>query len=85
MAHPQTGLEMRSGMLRFRIDGMDATEYAVPVMFLGDPSTIPDPMQPATRPRKLLQALHLLDQLRFIAEKDPLSGSLYGDWIIEKR
>jgi hypothetical protein len=25
--HEQTGLEVRSGMLRFRIDGMDQTEY----------------------------------------------------------
>src|ERR1700688_3861989 len=25
--HDRTGLEVRSGLLRFRIDGMDATEY----------------------------------------------------------
>src|SRR4051794_21809733 len=39
--HAQTGLEIRSGVLRFQIDGMDATEYVVPCFFLGDPDTAP--------------------------------------------
>src|SRR5262249_1567357 len=29
-SHTQTGLEIRSGLLRFRIEGMDLTEYVVP-------------------------------------------------------
>jgi hypothetical protein len=41
--HEQTGLEVRLGMLGFRIPGMDPTVYAVPCFFLGDPDTPPPP------------------------------------------
>jgi hypothetical protein len=83
-AHAQTGLAVRSGFLRFRIHGMDQTEYAVPTLFLGDPDTPPDARQPATFPRKLLQPLALLDWLRFTAEKNPVRGNLYGELVVEK-
>src|SRR5262245_1048994 len=63
--HHPTGLEIRSGVLRFRIDGMDLTEYVVACLFLGDPSVAPNPAQPATFPRQLLQPFALLDHLRF--------------------
>src|SRR5947209_3663005 len=62
--HQQTGLAIRSGYLRFQIVGMDATEYVTSCMFLGDLHRAPvGPV--ATLPRKLLQPLALLDQLRF--------------------
>jgi hypothetical protein len=48
--HIRTGLAVRSGFLRFRIDGMDATEYVIGILFLGDPATPPDRAQPATLP-----------------------------------
>ena len=35
------GLEVRSGLLRARIPGMDATEYVFPCYFLGDPNSTP--------------------------------------------
>src|SRR5437764_656002 len=54
--HIQTGLEIRSGFLRFQIVGMDQTEYVTPCLFLGDPNRRPAG-QPATLPRKLLQPL----------------------------
>jgi hypothetical protein len=85
VAHGQTGLEIRSGYLRFQIVGMDQTEYVIATLFLGDPDLPPDPTQPATFPRKLLQPLALLDKLRFTADRDPAVGSLYGDLIVEKR
>lgn len=47
VAHEQTGLEVRSGMLAFRIDGMGPTLYAVPCLFLGDP----DAPLPRVRPQ----------------------------------
>src|SRR5258708_6818788 len=50
--HNPTGLEIRSGMLRFRIDGMDQTEYAIACLFLGDPAIAASPAQPAALPRK---------------------------------
>jgi hypothetical protein len=83
--HRQTGLEVRSGFLRFRIAGMDATEYAVPTFFLGDPDTPPAPSPPATFPRKLLQPLALVDRLRFTADKDPADGTPHGTLTIEKK
>jgi hypothetical protein len=84
VSHLQTGLEMRSGYLRFRVAGMDLTEYAVPCLFLGDPDTLPaGPV--ARRPRKLLQPLALVDHLRFSTEKDPASTAIYGYMAVEKK
>jgi hypothetical protein len=70
--------------LRFRIDGMDQTEYVVSCFFLGNPSVPPNPALPAFFPRALLQPLSLLDHLKFTMEKDPASASIYGEVIIEK-
>lgn len=82
--HAQTGLAIRSGLLRFRIRGMDLTEYSVACLFLGDPDTPPSG-NPATFPRKLLQPLALLDHLRFQFDKDATVGAPYGEMIIEKK
>jgi hypothetical protein len=84
-SHAQTGLAVRSGFLRFRIPGMDPDEYAIGCLFLGDPGIPPDPSRPATLPRKLLQPLQLLDRLRFVLDRDPALGHLYGELVIEKR
>jgi hypothetical protein len=85
VTHIQTGLGIRSGVLRFRVLGMDQTEYATPCLFLGDPIVPPAPSRPATFPKKLLQPFALLDQLRFAIDKDASSGSLYGDVVVEKK
>ena len=53
--HTQTGLEIRSGLLRFRIIGMDLTEYAASRFFLGDPNTLPGG-PPACAPEKTSSA-----------------------------
>ncbi len=82
--HTQTGLEIRSGCLRFQIVGMDQTEYVTPCLFLGDPHTPPSG-QPGSLPRKLLQPLGLLDQLRFTMQRDPNAGTLDGELLIEKK
>jgi hypothetical protein len=84
LTHRQTGLAIRSGLLRFRIAGMDLAEYAVSCFLLGDPYT-PPAGAPASFPRKLLQPFQLLDQLRFTAEKNPARGNLYGELVVEKR
>ncbi len=87
VVHEQTGLEIRSGILRFRIVGMDQTEYGVPCFFLGDPAARPSANAPAgTLPRRLLQPLHLLDVLKFSTEKDPASvAAPHGELVIEKK
>lgn len=83
--HEQTGLEVRSGMLRFRIVGMDQTEYAVACLFLGDPNVRPGPnAPPSTVAHYLLQPLALLQKLRFTMEKDPTGRSTYGQLVVEK-
>ncbi len=83
--HNPTGLEVRSGLLRFRIDGMDQTEYVVSCYFLGDPNAPPNPAMPAFFPRALLQPLALLDYLKFTMDKDPTSAAIYGEVIIEEK
>jgi hypothetical protein len=85
VTHRSTGLAIRSGFLRFRIPGMDPDEYAVGCLFLGDPLAPPAPAQQAVLPRNLLQPFQLLDRLRFTMIKDPTTGSLYGDVIVEKK
>jgi hypothetical protein len=82
--HTQTGLEIRSGYLRFRIAGMDATEYAVGCLFLGDPNT-PSAGSPGTISRRLLQPLALLDQLRFQFDKNATVSAPHGEMLIEKK
>jgi hypothetical protein len=74
-----------SGYLRFRVVGMDATEYVISCLFLGDPDTAPDPNQPAALPRKLLQPFGLLDRLRFMMDRDPNDGTPYGTLTVEKK
>src|SRR5262245_7874102 len=39
----QVQVAVRSGYLRFKVDGMDQTEYAVPCQFLGDLAPIAPP------------------------------------------
>src|SRR5262249_55041539 len=85
VAHAQTGLEIRAGVLRFRLVGMDRTEYAAPCLLPGDPMVPPIPSPPATSPRKLFQPFALLDHLRFTIDKEPATGSLYGDLVVEKK
>ncbi len=82
--HNQTGLEIRSGLLRFQIVGMDPTEYTVPCFFLGDPNQLPGG-NPGNQPAALLQPFALLDQLRFHFEKNATVAAPYGEMIIEKK
>ncbi len=83
--HEQTGLEVRSGLLVFRIDGMDQTLYAVSCLLLGDPNVRPSPNAPGgTLPRNLLQPFALLEKLNFSTQKNP-GGPAYGELIIEKK
>ena len=80
VVHNQTGLEIRSGVLRFQVVGMDQTDYATPCLFLGDPAVPPATSRPATFPRKLLQPFAMLDRLRFAIDKDPALGHSMASW-----
>jgi hypothetical protein len=86
LKHEQTGLEIRSGYLRCQVVGMDATEYAFPCFFLGDPSLPPDPHAPsATLPRYLLGLSGVIDQVRIGFDGDPGPGAPHGYLIVEKK
>ena len=74
-----------TGVLRFKIVGMDQTEYQLACLLLGDPNARPSVNAPAgIVPRKLLQPLQLLDVLRFEMKKDPAAGLAYGMMVVEK-
>jgi hypothetical protein len=85
VTHRSSGLAVRSGFLRFRIAGIDPDEYAIGCLFPGDPQTPPDPAQQAVVPRNLLQPYQLLGPLLFTMARDPITGSLYGDVVVEKK
>jgi hypothetical protein len=85
VVHRQTRLEIRSGFLRFQVAGMDQTEYAVTCFFLGDPDTPAAPGQAATFPRRLLQPLGLLGQLRFTLDREAKANFPYGTLTVEKK
>lgn len=84
VAHKQTGLVVRSGLLRFQVVGLDQTEYVVPCYFLGDPD-VPYTGPAATAPRKLLQPLALTAPLRFTFEDNRTPGVPHGEMIVEKK
>jgi len=84
ITHAQTKLEVRAGVIRFQVIGMNTTEHHTPCFFLGDPA-VPPPPSPATFPRKLLQPFALVDHLRFIIDKDPVIGALYGELVVERK
>jgi hypothetical protein len=76
-------MEVRSGYLRMRVEGMDATEYVIPCHFRGDP--LVPPLLPSTFPRSLLGLSGVVDKLRITTDGTPLSMSApYGVVIFEK-
>jgi hypothetical protein len=72
------GLEVRSGLLRARIPGMDSTEYVFPCYFLGDPNSTP------VRPRSLLGLTGVIDQIRLIFDGTPTPVAQKGVLVVEK-
>jgi hypothetical protein len=83
-SHAQTGLAIRSGVIRFRVVGLDPTEYAISCLFLGDPDN-PPTGPPGTFPHKLLQPLSLLDWFRVTFTKNATVSAPHGEMILEKR
>ena len=72
------GSEVRAGVIRARIVGMDATEYTFPCYFLGDPAS------PPSDPRKLLGLTGVIHQIRLILDGTPALGAPDGRLIVEK-
>ncbi len=72
------GLEVRSGTLRVRIPGMDATEYSFPCYFLGDPDDRPE------SPSNVLGLTGVIDQIRLIFDGTASALTPRGVLVIEK-
>ena len=72
-------LEIRSGLLRARIVGMDATEYVFPCYFLGDPNV------PLVKARNLLGLTGVINQVRFTFDGTPSVVAPCGVLVIEKK
>jgi hypothetical protein len=73
------GREVRSGLLRARIVGMNATEYIFPCYFLGDPDV------PVSNPRNLLGLSGVINQIRFIFDGTTSLAAPHGVLVVEKR
>jgi hypothetical protein len=77
--HKQTGLPIRSGVIRCQVVGMDQTEYTFPCLFLGDPDTSPDPNTPvALVPRYLLGLSGVVNQIRIGSDGTPAGPPALG-------
>jgi hypothetical protein len=73
------GQEVRSGWLRARIVGMDATEYTFPCYFVGDPNVqVPES-------RNLLELTGVIDQIRLTFDGPTSPLIRHGVLIVEKR
>jgi hypothetical protein len=73
------GQEVRSGWLRARIVGMDATQYTFPCYFVGDPNI------PVAEPKYLLGLTGVIDQIRLTFDGPTSPLAPHGVLIVEKR
>ena len=73
------GQEIRSGLLRARIVGMDATEYVFPCYFLGDPDA------PVAKSRNLLGLTGVINQIRLTFDGATSVPAPHGILVVEKR
>jgi hypothetical protein len=83
--HPVAGLvlygqEVRSGLLRARIVGMDPTEFVFPCYFLGDPK-----LPPTAQSHNLLGLTGVIDQVRLSFDGSTSVAAPWGVLVVEKR
>ncbi len=72
------GLEVRSGVLRAQIPGMEGTEYVFPCYFVGDPNTS------SVRTRNLLGLSGVINQIRLIFDGTSSPVAHSGVLVVEK-
>ncbi len=72
------GQEVRRGVLRARIPGLDATEYVFPCYFLGDPYV------PLADPKNLLGLTGVIDHVRLIFDGTKSLSAPNGILVVEK-
>jgi hypothetical protein len=74
------GQEVRSGLLRARVVGMDLTEYVFPCYFLGDPN-----LPPSAPAKNLLGLCRVINQLRLTFDGTSSLRAPWGVLIVEKK
>jgi hypothetical protein len=73
------GQEVRAGLLRARVVGMDQTEYTFPCYFVGDPDV------PLPNAKNLLGLTGVINQVRIIFDGATPPGAPHGVLVVEKR
>jgi hypothetical protein len=82
MPSGQMATEVRSGVLRAQIPGMDGTIYWFPCYFLGDPDApLPGHGPPDSN---LLGITGVIDKIRLSFDGTPTPAASYGNLIVEK-
>ncbi len=76
--------EVRVGLLRTRIDGMDPTEHVFPCYFIGDPEVPFDLNQPPIFPRALLGLTGVVDKIRLSFDGTADMDHPHGLLIVEE-
>jgi hypothetical protein len=72
------GQEVRAGLLRARVVGMDPIEYVFPCYFLGDPS-----QSPSGQARNLLGLTGVINQIRLGFDGRPHPAAKWGILVVE--
>jgi hypothetical protein len=75
-----SGQEVRAGLLRARVVGMDPTEYVFPCYFLGDPN-----LPPPAPAKNLLGLSGVISQLRLSFDGTSSLRAPWGVLVIEKK
>jgi hypothetical protein len=71
--------EVRAGIIRAQVLGLDSTEYSFPCYFVGDPN-----QAPSATPKNLLGLSGVVDKLRISFDGTPVAGCPYGQMVLEK-
>jgi hypothetical protein len=72
------GEEVRAGLLRSRVVGLDPIEYVFPCYFLGDPN-----LSPPVQARNLLGLSGVVNQFRLCFDGRPYPGARWGILVVE--
>lgn len=76
--------EVRAGLIRAQVVGMDGTEHLFPCYFLGSPDAPSNPSQSPVMARNLLGLTGVVDKLRIHFDGTPSSGARHGIMVVEK-
>lgn len=74
------GQEVRSGLLRARIAGLDPTDFVFPCYFIGDPNA-----SPPAQARNLLGLTGVINQIRLTFDGTTSALAPWGILVVEKR